>query len=120
MNALELLAMAAPPPAGQEANPTGQMLQMVGMFVILGVMFYFLLIRPQQKQRKEQDNLLKSIKSGDKILTSGGLFGIVTNVKEKSLMVKIADNVKVEIVKSAVTTVVQKGDDGGTASTEQK
>ncbi|NQU12459.1 preprotein translocase subunit YajC [bacterium] len=104
-----LLAMAPSPPAGQETNPTGQMLQMLGMFAILGVMFYFLLIRPQQKQRKEHAALLKNLKSGDRVLSSGGIFGIVTNVKEKTLMVKIADNVKVEMTKSAVSTVIPRG-----------
>lgn len=112
--------MAPPPPAGHEANPTGQLLQTVGMFVILGVMFYFLLIRPQQKQRKEQDNLLKNIKTGDKVLMNSGIYGIVANVKEKTLMVKIADNVKVEIVKTAVTSVVQKSDEGSAAGGEPK
>ena len=51
MNVWNLIAMA-PPPAGQEVNPKAQMMQMIGMFAILGVMFYFLLIRPQSKQRK--------------------------------------------------------------------
>ncbi len=108
---VNLLAMMPPPPAGHEANPTGQMLQMVGMLAVLGVMFYFLLIRPQQKQRKEHDALLKNLKTGDKVLTSGGIFGIVSNVKEKTITVKIADNVKVEVVKSAITTVLPKSVD---------
>ena len=108
MRLSEVLALATPTAPGTEPDPRGQMLQMVGMFVILGVMFYFLLIRPQQKQRKEQENMIKNVKSGDRILTTGGIYGIVTNVKEKSLMVKIADNVKVEIAKSAVGSVVQK------------
>ena len=116
MNMINLLAMAAPPPAGTEANPQGQMLQMVGMFAVLGVMFYFLLIRPQQKQRKQQENLLKNIKSGDKVLTAAGIIGVVSNVKEKTLMVKVADNVKIEILKTAITTVLQKSDDGETAT----
>jgi len=108
---IELLAMASPTTSGAEANPTGQLLQMIGMFVILGVMFYFLLIRPQSKQRKEQETMIKNIKTGDKILMSNGIFGIVTNVKDKSLMVKIADNVKVEVAKSAIGTVLQKSTD---------
>jgi preprotein translocase subunit YajC len=108
MKLIELFAMAPATPPGTESDPKGQMLQMVGMFVILGVMFYFLLIRPQQKQRKDQENMIKNVKSGDRILTTGGIYGIVTNVKEKSLMLKIADNVKVEITKSAIGSVVQK------------
>ena len=108
MRLIEILAMASSTPPGTEANPQGQMLQMFGMFAILGVMFYFLLIRPQAKQRKEQENLIKNIKSGDKVLMSNGIFGIVTNVKDKSLMVKVADNVKIEVTKTAVGTVIQK------------
>lgn len=114
MKLFELFAMAPPPP-GTEANPTGQMLQMVGMLAVFGAMFYFLLIRPQQKQKKEQESLLKNIKTGDKVLLNSGIFGIVSNVKEKSLMVKIADNVKVEVLKSAVGSVVQKSDETETS-----
>jgi preprotein translocase subunit YajC len=83
------------------------------MFLILGVMFYFLLIRPQQKQRKEQENLLKNIKTGDRVLLSSGIYGIIANVKEKSFVVKIADNVKIEVLKSAVSSVLQKDSESG-------
>ena len=120
MRLFELLAMGQPTPPGTEQDPRAQMLQMVVMFGALGAMFYFMMIRPQSKQRKEHENLLKNVKSGDKILTNGGLYGIVTNVKEKSLMVKIADNVKVEIVKTAITSVVQKSDEGESSGGEQK
>jgi preprotein translocase subunit YajC len=120
MRLFELLAMFPSSPAGTEPNPTGQMLQMVVTFGILGVMFYFLLIRPQQKQRKEQENLIKNVKTGDKILLNSGIFGIVTNVKDKSLMVKIADNVKVEVLKSAVGSVVQKSAEVEAAASSQK
>ena len=112
MRLFELLAMA-PPPAGTEQNPKGQMIQMIGMFAILGVMFYFLLIRPQQKQKKEQENLMKNIKSGDKVLMSSGIYGIIANVKEKTFVVKIADNVKIEVLKSAVSSVIQKDAESG-------
>ncbi len=119
MRVFKLIAMGAPP-AGTEQDPRAGMLQMVGMFLILGVMFYFLLIRPQQKQRKEQEALLKNVKTGDKILMSNGIYGIVSNVKEKTLMVKIADNVKVEILKSAVTSVVQKSAEAEAIASTQK
>jgi preprotein translocase subunit YajC len=112
MMLFDLLAMGAPSPPGTEPNPTGQMLQMVLMFGVMGVMFYFLLIRPQSRQRKEHERLLGNVKSGDKILTSGGIYGIVSNVKDKTLMVKIADNVKVEIAKTAVSSVIQKSAEG--------
>ena len=115
-----MLAMTPATPPGTEPDPRAQMMNMVLMFAVLGAMMYFLMIRPQSKQRKEHENMLKNVKSGDKVLTSGGLYGIVTNVKEKSLMVKIADNVKVEVAKSALTSVVQKSDEGESSSDEKK
>jgi preprotein translocase subunit YajC len=100
-------------PPGTEPDPRAQMTQMILMFGVLGVMFYFLLIRPQQKQKKDQEALMKNIKSGDRVLMSSGIYGIIANVKEKSYVVKIADNVKIEVLKSAVTTVVQKDAESG-------
>lgn len=118
MRLFELIAMGPPP--GTEQDPRAGIMNMVFMFVILGVMFYFLLIRPQQKQRKQQEELLKNVKTGDKVLLSSGFYGIVSNVKEKSLMVKIADNVKVEVLKSAVSSVVQKSAEIESISSTQK
>lgn len=119
MNLFELIAMAPPPP-GTEANPTGEMLKMVMFIGVMIAMFYFVLYLPQKRQRKEQENLLQNVKTGDKILTTGGLYGIVANVKDKSLMVKIAENVKVEIAKSGVASVVQKGGEAEAPKAEQK
>ena len=119
MRVFELLGMFSPP-AGQEQDPRAAMLQMVVTFGILGVMFYFLLIRPQQKQRKEQEALIKNVKTGDKILMSNGIYGIVSNVKDKTLMVKIAENVKVEVLKSAVGSVVQKSAETEAVASSQK
>jgi preprotein translocase subunit YajC len=115
-----MLALMPPTPAGTEPNPQGQMLQMVGMFAILGVMFYFLLIRPQKKQRKEQENLMKNLKTGDKVLLSSGILGVIANVKEKTLMVKIADNVKIEVLRSAVGSVVKSTDEPAATETKDK
>jgi preprotein translocase subunit YajC len=94
---------------GAQENPGGTITMLVYL-AVFGVMFYFLLIRPQSKQRKEHEALLQNIKSGDRVLTGGGIIGLVANVKEKTFVVKIADNVKVEVVKSAVTSVIQKAD----------
>ena len=114
---IETIAMMTPQQPGTEQDPRAGMLNMFGMFAILGVMVYFLMIRPQSQQRKQQENLLKNLKSGDKVVLSSGIFGIVTNVKDKSLMVKIADNVKVEVLKSAVTTVLEKSSESDASST---
>ncbi len=101
------LAFAQPPPPGTAPNPTAQMLQMVMTFVVLGVIFYFLMIRPQQAKAKEHAALLKALKPGDKILTSGGILGVIINVKEKSVSIRSAD-AKLEIVKSAVSEITER------------
>ena len=73
--------------------------------IFVFVIFYFLLIRPQQKRQKDHEKLVASIKTGDKIVTSSGIHGIVANVKEKTLLVKVADNVKIEFDRSSVAAV---------------
>ena len=81
------------------------------MFIIqlvaLGVIFYFLIIRPQQKRQKELATLIASVKTGDKVIMSSGIHGIVSNVKETTILVKVADNVKIEFDKASVASVVK-------------
>ena len=101
------LAFAPQPPPGTVANPTAQMLQTLGMFGILALIFYFLMIRPQQAKAKEHAALLKALKPGDKVLTSGGILGVVITVKEKSVSIRSAD-AKLEIVKSAVSEITER------------
>lgn len=101
------LAQTAPQTAAQ-GQPS--LLSSIGPFVLMGVIFYFLLIRPQQKRQKDHQKLIASLKTGDKIVTSGGIHGIVSNVKEKTFYLKIADNVKIEIDKSAIGVVEARGD----------
>jgi preprotein translocase subunit YajC len=80
---------------------------MVLQLVALGLIFYFLLIRPQQKRQKALAALISSVKTGDKVIMSSGIHGIVANVKETTVLVKVADNVKLEFDKAAVATVVK-------------
>jgi preprotein translocase subunit YajC len=107
MSIINGLAFAPPPQPGTQPNPTAQMLQMLGTFAILGVMFYFVLIRPQQKKAKEHAELLKALRPGDKVVTSGGILGVVVSVKEKSVSLRSAD-AKMEVLKSAVTEIVER------------
>ncbi len=102
-----LFAMAPPAQPGTQPDPTGQLLQMLGTFAILGIMFYFILIRPQNQQRKRQAEMLKAVKAGDKVLTSGGLVATVVAVKDRTLTIRSAD-AKLEILKSSVTDVTEK------------
>ena len=69
-----------------------------------------MLIRPQKRREKERQALLGAVKTGDRVLFGGGMLGVVANVKEKTLIIKIADNVKIEIVRGAVSQVLDKGE----------
>ena len=106
IEAIAFLANAAAP-TRTEQNPMAQMLQMLGTFVILGVMFYFVMIRPQQKKAREHAELLRTLKPGDKVLTNGGILGVVVSVKDKSVAIRSSDT-KLEVVKSAVTEITEK------------
>ena len=99
------------PPPGTQPNPTGQLFQMLGMVVFFIVVMYFIMIRPQQKKAREQDQLLKSLKPKDKIVTSGGVVGIVVSVGERSVTIRSADT-KLEVLKSAVTEITERSSNG--------
>ncbi len=75
-------------------------------FILIIAVFYFLILRPQQKRQKERAKLLEGVKKGDKIITSGGIHGTVEGVEDDSVLVKIADNVKVKMDKGAIGTIV--------------
>jgi len=96
--------MSPPAQPGQPAPPIWT--NMVPL-VLLVVVFYFALIRPQQKKQKQQAELLKAVRSGDKIVTNSGIMATVVTVKEKSLMVRSADS-KFEITKSAVAEITER------------
>lgn len=99
-----ILAQAAADPAQPSA------LFQFAPLIIIAVLFYFLLIRPQQKKQKEHQALVAGVKTGDKVVTNSGIHGIVSNVKETTLMLKVADNVKIEMDKAAVAAVVKAAD----------
>lgn len=97
------LALAPPSQPGQQVPPWVNMVPLA----LLVVVFYFALIRPQQKKTKEHANLLKSIRPGDKIVTSGGVVAVVVTVKDKTLSIRSAD-AKLEITKSAVAEITER------------
>jgi preprotein translocase subunit YajC len=90
---------------GAGPSPFSMLLPILGMLLI----FYFLMIRPQQKRQKEIQKMISGVKKGDRVLTASGLYGTVAGVKDDVLVLQIADNVKVEMIKSAVTGVVAQG-----------
>ncbi len=108
-------ATSAAPAAGAPAaqpQPQGGLsgfMGMLPMILIIAAMFY-LMWRGQAKERKKREAMLTSIKSGDKVITIGGIHGTVAEVKNDGFVIKIADNVKIEVTKNAVGSVVNAGD----------
>jgi preprotein translocase subunit YajC len=108
MTTLLLTLAQAPAPA---APPQSALSTLIPFFCI-AVIFYFLIIRPQQKRQKEQNALIASVKTGDSVVMNSGIHGIVTNVKDQTLIVKVADNVKIEFDKVAIATVTKASTEG--------
>ncbi len=103
----------------QTAAPAGQApgLQLL-MPVLLIVMFYFMLIRPQRRQQKEHQARLAALKTGDEVVAAGGIHGLVTNVAERTVTLKISDGVKIKVEKSSVSSVTKKSDEPEVVATE--
>lgn len=102
----EFLAQASPP----AAQPPGSALWQFAPMVLIFAAFYFLLIAPQRKKQKEHEKLIASLQSGDEIVTNGGIYGTITNVKDDRFVVRVADNTKIELAKGFVQTVLKKGE----------
>jgi preprotein translocase subunit YajC len=77
-------------------------------FIFIFIIMYFVMIRPQKKRQQQQQSLIASLKSGDRVVTNAGIHGLISNVKETTVLVKVADNVKIEIDKSAITNVLKE------------
>ncbi|MGE9290581.1 MAG: preprotein translocase subunit YajC [Puniceicoccales bacterium] len=92
--------------AQQQAAPGGSITPIL-FFILLFAGMWFLIIAPQRKRQKQQEAMIKALKTGDKVLTSGGIFGEITNVKDDRLVVKIADGVKVELGRSFIANKVE-------------
>lgn len=86
-------------------SPTGQMVSTLVTFGLVFVVFYFLIIRPQNKKQKEMKKMIEGVKKGDKIVTIGGIHGLVQSVKEGTVVVKVDDDCRIEFSKSAIATV---------------
>ena len=73
--------------------------------IFIFIIMYFVMFRPQKKRQEQQQKLISALKTGDRVVTNGGIHGLISNVKDTTVIVKVADNVKIEMEKSAVTTV---------------
>ena len=95
-------AMGPSPAGGANGSIMSMLALMIGMFAIM----YFLIIRPQQKQRKDREALLAAVKKGDRVVTSSGLYGTVVGLSEHTVTLKVAEQVKMEFERSAIGRIV--------------
>ncbi|HTI98044.1 MAG TPA: preprotein translocase subunit YajC [Dongiaceae bacterium] len=114
MNLSSVKAIFAQAGTTTQQDPTGQLITTIGMFAIMGVMFYLLLIRPQQKRAKELAKLVDTLKPGDKVVTNSGIVGIVVSVKDKTVAIRSAET-KLEVLKSTVAEITGRDGDASAA-----
>ena len=100
------IALLAQTPSPAPASPGGGLLGMLP-FLFMIVILYYIMIRPQTKRQKEQAAMAAALKTGDRVVTASGIHGMISNVKDRTVIVKVADNVKLEMEKSAITNVVK-------------
>lgn len=95
----------------QPVRRPGDMRGLIGSFgpmILIFVIMYIILIRPQQKKAKEHRELVSQLKAGDSVVTNGGIHGTVSGVKEKTIILKVADKVEIEVARAAVAVVLDR------------
>lgn len=103
---MDLLLAMAPPPNGQGGG-AGSLISTLIMFGAIFAIFYFMIIRPQQKRAKEREKLLSSIQKGDKVILSSGLYGTVAGIEEKTVLIDVGNNIKMKFDRSAIATILR-------------
>lgn len=98
-----LLAMAQP----QGGDGGGGLISTLIMFGAIFAIFYFMIIRPQQKRAKEREKLLSAVEKGDKVILSSGLYGTVAGMEEKTVLIDVGNNIKMKFERSAIASVVK-------------
>jgi len=106
MDYLSIIAMAP-----QQTDGGGSMLSPLIFMGIIFFIFYFMMIRPQQKRQKERQKLLNEMKKGDKVITAGGIHGKIVALEEKTVLIEIADNLKIKIERGSIGTVIKDSSD---------
>jgi preprotein translocase subunit YajC len=101
---LELLFAMAP----QGGEGGGGLVSTLIMFGAIFLIFYFMIIRPQQKRAKEKEKLLSNLEKGDKVVTNGGIHGVIAGLEEKTALLMVSENTKIKIDRTAITTVLAK------------
>jgi preprotein translocase subunit YajC len=108
---IDIAYAMGPTQPGGGGQGGGSMIASLIPLILIFVIFYFLLIRPQQKRAKEHKKMIDNLKRGDKIITSGGVYGVIESVGTNTVTVKISENVKVKFGKAYVATVRASSDE---------
>lgn len=110
--AQQAFAMGAPQGQGQ-GNP----MNMLFIFALFMVAMYFFMIRPEQRRRKEKEEMLRRVNVGDRIVTTGGIYGVVKQVKDDTIRLQIDDHARIELSKAAIANVIERaGEQSGAAA----
>jgi preprotein translocase subunit YajC len=99
---------AAADPAGTPPPSFIQSLGGLPILVFMTIIFYFIILRPQQKRAREAKELVASLKTGDRVVTASGIYGLISNVSDRTVIVKIAEGVKVEMDRGSIATVLNR------------
>jgi preprotein translocase subunit YajC len=102
-----------------DATGTEGLWQFVGLFVPLFAIWYFLVIMPQQRQRKKTQEMLGSLKTGDRVLTSGGIFGSIVSFRENTVKLEVAPKVQIDVTRSAITALQSVESDADASSNKE-
>lgn len=94
----------------QGGDGGGSLISTLIMFGAIFLIFYFMIIRPQQKRAKEREKMLSAMDKGDKVVTSGGLHGTIAGLDDKTVLLQVADNIKLKFERTAISTIVSKKD----------
>ena len=104
-----VLAQATGAPSGPAFGE--QLAQMLPMFVMIVVIFYFLIYRPQKQQREKHKTMIGQLKKGDKVVTTGGIWGTVTNIGKETVTLQVAENAKIKVVRDHIASLRGNEDD---------
>jgi preprotein translocase subunit YajC len=104
VNYLIILLLQQPQQGGDMLS--GLISSPLPFLILMILIFYFLIIRPQQKRQKARQKLLEGVQKGDKVITSGGVYGTVEGIEDNTILVKVAENVKLKMEKTAIGTII--------------
>lgn len=111
MNVLARLTLAQAPAPAPMPSVGEQLAQMLPMFILIVVIFYFVIYRPQKQQRAKHQDMVSQLKKGDKVVTSGGIWGTVTNVGKETVTLQVAENAKIKVVREHIVRLRGDEDD---------